>query len=97
MSKNYPPVGLSHTEERSLFSTRAGRAYQLAVLLPENYAASGRRYPVVYLLDGDLAFGMAAIVGHAPGPVKQVGPWITGMPPPKLKIWPEGPSGRKSA
>jgi len=29
---------------------------------------------------------MAAIVGQAPGPVKQGGPQILGMPPPKLKM-----------
>jgi predicted alpha/beta superfamily hydrolase len=60
MTNAYPRVRLEQTEERRLFSTQVGREYQLAVLLPENYAASQARYPIVYLLDGDLAFGMAA-------------------------------------
>lgn len=50
----------SQTEERKLFSSLVGREYQLAVLLPDSYTASQQQYPVVYLLDGDLTFGVAA-------------------------------------
>jgi predicted alpha/beta superfamily hydrolase len=65
MIGEYPRVSLYHTEERRLSSTTLGREYQLAVSLPESYASSQQRYPVVYLLDGDLFFGMAA--GLTPG------------------------------
>ena len=57
---DYPRVDLYSTEERKLFSNLAGREYQLAVYLPESYAASSQRYPVLYLLDSDMVFGMAA-------------------------------------
>lgn len=60
MIGEYPRVSLYHTEERRLSSTTLRREYQLAVSLPESYASSQQRYPVVYLLDGDLFFGMAA-------------------------------------
>lgn len=60
MKRTYPHVELPQTEERRFFSTLVDREYQLAVLLPESYAASQQLFPVVYLLDGDLSFGMAA-------------------------------------
>lgn len=60
MIKKYPRVGLFQTEERKLDARLVGREYQLAVWLPENYASSQQRYPVIYLLDGDIFFGMAA-------------------------------------
>lgn len=60
MTAEYPPVRLYHTEERRLSSATLAREYQLAVALPESYASSQQAYPVVYLLDGDLFFGVAA-------------------------------------
>ncbi len=50
---------LLHIEEHRLFSARTGREYLLAVKLPAEYAASEKRYPVIYLLDGDTLFGLA--------------------------------------
>jgi len=44
----------------SLFCSTIGRDYHLSVALPESYATSNQAYPVIYLLDGDLFFGMAA-------------------------------------
>jgi predicted alpha/beta superfamily hydrolase len=42
-------------------SRAVGRAYHIYVRLPEDYAkAPRRRYPIVYLLDGDSAFPMLA-------------------------------------
>ncbi len=60
MKKEYPRVGLFQTEERRLVARLVGREYQLAVWLPEDYASSQQRYPVIYLLDGDIFFGFAA-------------------------------------
>src|SRR5690349_7712392 len=54
-----PRVGILQTEDRKLFSRLVGIEYQLAVWLPESYASSGQHYPVIYVLDGDLFFGMA--------------------------------------
>jgi predicted alpha/beta superfamily hydrolase len=65
MNEPHPIRALLETEERTLFSTHVGRDYHLFVALPENYATSGQSYPVVYLLDGNVMFGMAA--GLAPG------------------------------
>jgi predicted alpha/beta superfamily hydrolase len=59
MNEIPPRVGLLQTEDRKLFSPQAGMEYQLSVWLPESYAASGQRYPVIYVLDGDFTFGLA--------------------------------------
>jgi len=47
-----PAVTLPHTEHRTLASARIGQTYDLFVSLPEDYATSGRRYPVLFVLDG---------------------------------------------
>ncbi len=52
-------VGILQTEDRRLFSHQTEIEYQLAVWLPDGYASSGKRYPVLYILDGDTDFGMA--------------------------------------
>jgi predicted alpha/beta superfamily hydrolase len=60
MSKNYPRTSLFSTEERTILCSKIGREYHLSVWLPQSYATSNQDYPVIYLLDGDLVFGMAA-------------------------------------
>src|SRR5215212_9178668 len=60
MSEQYPRAALFGTEARTLFSTIRGREYHLSVALPASYKTSAQAYPVIYVLDGDLFFGMAA-------------------------------------
>lgn len=61
-----PPVTLPGTELRTLRSDRVeGVTYKLYVSLPNGYAESADRYPVVYLLDADYSFAIARnIVEH---------------------------------
>jgi len=47
-----PKVTLDDTELRTLKSAKIGREYDLLVSLPEDYATSGKSYPVLYILDG---------------------------------------------
>jgi predicted alpha/beta superfamily hydrolase len=47
-----PKVALDNTEQRSLTSKKIGQKYDLLVSLPEDYATSGKSYPVLYILDG---------------------------------------------
>ena len=47
-----PRVSLPDTERRMLTSKKMGQKYDLLVSLPEDYAKSGRSYPVLYVLDG---------------------------------------------
>ena len=60
MSEQYPRTTLFGTEERTLFCSTRGREYHLSVALPESYRTSTQAYPVIYVLDGDFFFGMAA-------------------------------------
>jgi uncharacterized protein len=47
-----PPVTLAGTEQHALASAKIGQTYLLKVSLPDDYATSGRAYPVLYILDG---------------------------------------------
>ena len=60
MSEKFTRKGLFNTEERTIFCSKIGRKYHLSVWLPQSYTTANQDYPVIYLLDGDLAFGMAA-------------------------------------
>lgn len=60
MPEQYPRTALFGTEERTLFSSIRDREYHLSVALPDSYRTSTQAYPVIYVLDGDLIFGMAA-------------------------------------
>jgi uncharacterized protein len=60
MSEQYPRAALFGTEERTLFSSIRGREYCLSVALPDSYRTSTEAYPVIYVLDGDFNFGVAA-------------------------------------
>lgn len=60
MSEQYSRTTVYGTEERTLYCATVAREYHLSVALPEDYNTSGKAYPVIYLLDADLYFGMAA-------------------------------------
>ncbi len=60
MPEQYPRTALFGTEERTRFCPTLGREYHLSVALPESYRTSTQAYPVIYVLDGDVLFGMAA-------------------------------------
>lgn len=73
MSEEYPRTTLYGTEERTLYCPTLGLEYHLSVALPEDYNTSKRAYPVIYILDADLYFGMAA--GLTP-----IARWFSGAP-----------------
>ena len=52
-------VEIPNTETFTLYSKGLETEYHIKVLLPEGYAKSDKKYPVLYLLDGDHAFAMA--------------------------------------
>jgi hypothetical protein len=64
-SVRHPPVELPGTERRFLQATSNGVEYELYVSLPNDYDATMRRYPVIYLLDADDSFAIARnVVEH---------------------------------
>jgi predicted alpha/beta superfamily hydrolase len=60
MPEQYPRTTVFGTEERTLFCPTRKREYHLSVALPASYTTSTQAYPVIYVLDADLFFGMAA-------------------------------------
>lgn len=69
----YPSVSILNSQLRQITSFIIGQEYQIKIRLPENYENTSTRYPVLYLLDGDHAFGMATDIvqyliygGHIP-------------------------------
>lgn len=61
MGNGYPPATLFGTHARKLASAIVGREYEVSVWLPLDYDASpDKPYPVLYILDADVSFGMAA-------------------------------------
>jgi predicted alpha/beta superfamily hydrolase len=60
MSEQHPRATLYGTEARKIYSKIRGREYHLSVALPDSYHTSTQAYPVIYVLDGDFNFGVAA-------------------------------------
>ena len=61
----FPPATLFGTHVRKLTSAIVGQEYEISVLLPPGYDDSPEKtYPVVYVLDGDWWFGVAAHMGY---------------------------------
>lgn len=55
----YSNIIPNHTEMRSIHSDIVNDDYYLYIKLPKDYNETDERYPVIYLLDGDIAFTMA--------------------------------------
>jgi uncharacterized protein len=57
---SYPLATIFHSEARSLTSALIGQEFSIPVWLPPSYGESDRTYPVLYLLDANICFGLAA-------------------------------------
>ncbi len=53
------PVVIADTEVHDLASLEIGQDFRISVALPAGYASGDVSYPVLYVLDADIAFGMA--------------------------------------
>lgn len=47
-----PTVALANTQRIEMTAAKSGQRYDLLVSLPEDYSTTGKRYPVLYVLDG---------------------------------------------
>ncbi len=54
----YSSIVPNHTELKSIYSDIVDDEYYLYIKLPKDYNETNERYPVIYLLDGDIAFTM---------------------------------------
>lgn len=59
-SQSALPVTVVRSAQHRLESVTVGDAFVIQVRVPESYAGSEKRYPVLYVLDGDKCFGLAA-------------------------------------
>jgi len=50
--------------EEYIFSELIADTFHVMVSVPDGYYSSEKRYPVIYVLDGDVAFGMAASIAR---------------------------------
>ena len=57
MVASLPRASLMNTEVRNMHSTTMGMDYQISTWYPPGYPKAGYRYPVIYLLDADVALG----------------------------------------
>lgn len=54
------PVTVERSAQHTIQSVTVGDMYVIQVRLPASYAASEKKYQVLYVLDGDKCFGLAA-------------------------------------
>jgi uncharacterized protein len=55
---------LYNTIEKYIYSEVISDSFYILVSVPDGYYSSDKRYPVLYVLDGDVAFGMAASIAR---------------------------------
>jgi predicted alpha/beta superfamily hydrolase len=56
---SYPRFGLFNTEERIIHSVQTDQDYQIGIWFPFSYGSSKQKYPVLYVPDGEFAYGLA--------------------------------------
>jgi len=61
MVKRSSPVCIPNSEVLALHSKSADQEYRIPIALPMDYAESQDRYPVLYVLDADTAYGFAFV------------------------------------
>jgi predicted alpha/beta superfamily hydrolase len=61
-ASNKNQVITKYTELKTLVSAEVSDTFYLYVRLPKNYSKSKDKYPVLYLLDGDIAFDMSTSI-----------------------------------
>jgi pimeloyl-ACP methyl ester carboxylesterase len=62
VGNTYPMVPIDGTQLRTITSAIVHQDYLLKIRLPQGYERTDKRYPVLFLLDGDHAFAMATDV-----------------------------------
>ena len=55
---------LYNTQKKIMISKEVGDVFDIYVSVPDDYTDSDMSYPVLYVLDGDVAYGMAASIAR---------------------------------
>lgn len=57
-------INLYNTVEKLMPSINVADTFHVFISVPDDYSASEKSYPVLYVLDGDIAYGMAASIAR---------------------------------
>jgi hypothetical protein len=60
----FPQTSLYSTSTKHIISKAVSDSFYILVSVPDGYYTSDKKYPVLYVLDGDIAFGMAASIAR---------------------------------
>ena len=63
-SREINDYSLYNTNAEFVYSEIVADSFLILVSVPDDYESSGKNYPVLYVLDGDIAFGMAASIAR---------------------------------
>jgi predicted alpha/beta superfamily hydrolase len=55
---------LYNSTEEQIYSELIADSFRVFVSIPDDYYSSEKKYPVLYVLDGDVAFGMASSIAR---------------------------------
>jgi predicted alpha/beta superfamily hydrolase len=55
---------LYNTQKKIIYSKTVDDSFYIYISLPDDYNISDKRFPVLYVLDGDIAYGMAASIAR---------------------------------
>jgi predicted alpha/beta superfamily hydrolase len=61
---NSRQISLYNSTEKIIYSESIADSFYIFVSVPDSYELSDKRYPVLYALDGDVAFGLAASIAR---------------------------------
>lgn len=61
-TQKYKEIITKYTEIKEIISQEVDDTFYVYIRLPKNYVEENKRYPVLYLLDGDIAFNMATSI-----------------------------------
>jgi uncharacterized protein len=60
MNTSRPRATLLYTEANSFFSSIMETSYKISTWFPSSYPEDGRKYPIIYLLDGEALIGLVS-------------------------------------
>jgi predicted alpha/beta superfamily hydrolase len=73
MDSSSSPVFVPNSEVRTLYSQSVDQEYRILIALPMNYAESNDRYPVMYVLDADMAFAYVTDLVRSAASIRALG------------------------
>ena len=80
------PVLIPNSEEKTLHSKSVDQDYRISFALPMNYNESSKRYPVLYVLDADMAFAYVTMLVRSAASLRALGLSFISSPVPEAIV-----------